>query len=813
MTPRRAALVAAVVLGVALVLVIVAPHAVGRPARTARRQRPRSTRPAGSPTRELSRAESFAAAHPAGLPRRAGARASSSRASSASPGSARGSCGPPAGRSAAAGPARCCSGVFALAVIGRLVTLPLSAYGEVVRHRYGLSTRSWGLWIRDVAVSTGIDAGLTALGLLALVFLARKAPRTWWAWGAVGAAGLVVAGSFLWPVVIEPAFNTLRVDAGRAAAHRPARAGRRERHPGRGRAGVRRLPADHGAQRLRLRVRVDPADRRLRHGPRPAHRRRGRVDRRPRARPRRQRRRPHRHPHRRPRRRGRGRRCSGGCSPRGCSAGPEPSRSATRGWCPCCCSSSPWAAWSSAPVQNLVSRHVEARADVHALDLTDDPDTFIEMQRGLATTNLADPDPPGAWQWFFGSHPTLAAAGGPRRGLGGAAGPVTRTLVVTNDFPPRQGGIQTFVAALLERRPPDSLVVLASRSPGWEDHDAALPYPVVRRPTAMLLPTPATARAAADLARRHGCDSAFFGAAAPLGLIAPALRAAGVGHLVGATHGHETGWVALPGSRQLMQRIAGRLDVLTYISEYTRERLAPALGARTRLAQLSPGVDVDRFTPGLDGTPVRRRHGLGDAPVVVCVSRLVARKGQDVLVAALAARAGPPSRRPAAARRRRPGRAEAAARDRRPRTAGLRRPHRCGAARPSCRRTTPPATSSRCRAGPAGRVWTSRGSGWSSSRRPPAACRWWPAPPAARRRRCRRASPGTSSSRGRPTPSRRRSPTCSTTRRAGRRWARPGRAWVEQRWSWTTIAATFADLLEKHGPAARGAAGPHCQRA
>jgi phosphatidylinositol alpha-1,6-mannosyltransferase len=91
--------------------------------------------------------------------------------------------------------------------------------------------------------------------------------------------------------------------------------------------------------------------------------------------------------------------------------------------------------------------------------------------------------------------------------------------------------------------------------------------------------------------------------------------------------------VALPGARQLLQRIAGDLDVLTYISEYTRGRLAPALGGRTRLAQLSPGVDVDRFTPGADGASVRRRHGLGEAPVVVCVSRLVARKGQDVLVA------------------------------------------------------------------------------------------------------------------------------------------------------------------------------------
>ncbi len=211
---------------------------------------------------------------------------------------------------------------------------------------------------------------------------------------------------------------------------------------------------------------------------------------------------------------------------------------------------------------------------------------------------------------------------------------MSRTLVVTNDFPPRQGGIQTFVAALLERRPPETLVVLASRSPGWEQHDAGLPYRVVRRPTGMLLPTPATARAAAALAAEHGCDTAFFGAAAPLGLLAPGLRAAGVRHLVGATHGHETGWVALPGARQLMRRIAGGLDVVTCISAYTRGRLEPALGGRTRLAQLSPGVDVDRFTPSVDGTVVRRRYGLGEAPVVVCVSRLVPRKGQDVLVAA-----------------------------------------------------------------------------------------------------------------------------------------------------------------------------------
>jgi STE24 endopeptidase len=60
------------------------------------------------------------------------------------------------------------------------------------------------------------------------------------------------------------------------------------------------------------------------------------------------------------------------------------------------------------PVQNGVSRHVEARADVHALDLTRDPGAFAAMQRDLAGSNLNDPDPPAAWQWFFGSHPTVS---------------------------------------------------------------------------------------------------------------------------------------------------------------------------------------------------------------------------------------------------------------------------------------------------------------------------------------------------------------------------------------------------------------------
>ncbi|SDO79332.1 phosphatidylinositol alpha-1,6-mannosyltransferase [Klenkia soli] len=209
---------------------------------------------------------------------------------------------------------------------------------------------------------------------------------------------------------------------------------------------------------------------------------------------------------------------------------------------------------------------------------------------------------------------------------------LTRTLVVTNDFPPRQGGIQTFVAALLDRVPPADVVVLASTSAGAAEHDAGLPYRVVRLPTAMLLPTPRTGRVAADLVREHRAETVVFGAAAPLGLLAPGLHRAGATRSIGITHGHETGWVALPVGRQLLQRIASGVDVLTYISDFTRGKLAPALAPRAELRQLSPGVDTARFHPGADGAGVRERYGLGQAPVVVCVSRLVRRKGQDVLV-------------------------------------------------------------------------------------------------------------------------------------------------------------------------------------
>ncbi|SNR34286.1 M48 family metallopeptidase [Blastococcus mobilis] len=406
MTARRAALAAAVVLGIAFAVVIAVrtpwvplPDPVGG--------RTPVDPTAGLSEAQLNRAESFAAAlRPASLISlllgltvsavlgltRAGARLVRAVARPLGGGWVW----------------QVLLGVLALAVIGRLATLPLAAYGEVVRHRYGLSTRSWGLWLRDVAVSTAIDAGLTALGLLALVWLARRAPRTWWAWAGAGAAAFVVVGSFLWPVLIEPAFNRFQPLA-----------------EGRLRSDLLQLAEENGTPVQDVLVsdasrrttalnayvsgfgttrRVVVYDTVLERLPDEqiesivAHEL-GHVandD------------------------------VLTGTLMGALGAG---AGVAALGWL----LSSPTllrragaegpgdprvvplalflitvGTLLSAPVQNGVSRHVEARADVHALDLTDDPEAFVAMQQDLAASNLSDPDPPGVWHWFFGSHPTVA---------------------------------------------------------------------------------------------------------------------------------------------------------------------------------------------------------------------------------------------------------------------------------------------------------------------------------------------------------------------------------------------------------------------
>ena len=98
-------------------------------------------------------------------------------------------------------------GTVALMVIGRLATLPLDVQSERVLRRYGLSTQTWATWLVDVVKGIGVSAAMTGLVLVCVLGLVRLAPRTWWAWGALATAGLVVAGSFVYPLLVEPVFN------------------------------------------------------------------------------------------------------------------------------------------------------------------------------------------------------------------------------------------------------------------------------------------------------------------------------------------------------------------------------------------------------------------------------------------------------------------------------------------------------------------------------------------------------------------------------------------------------------------------------
>jgi STE24 endopeptidase len=298
--------------------------------------------------------------------------------------------------------------VAVLVVLGRVVLLPLSVWSEVVLLRYGVSTASWGLWVRDLAVSTAFGVGTTALVVLLLVGVARRAPRTWWAWGAGVAAALVVAGSFLWPVVLEPAFNRftpmaagpLRSDL-LALAERNgtpvddvlvADASRRTTSLNAYVSGLgstrrivvydtvlRSLPDDQIESIVAHELGHVSADDVLTGTLmgalgavagvaalgwiltwRPLLRRAG---------------------------------ADGPGDPRVVPALLFVVAAATL---------------VATPVQDLVSRQLEARADLHALDLARDPAAFTAMQQRLAQASLAQPEPPRVWHLLFGDHPTEA---------------------------------------------------------------------------------------------------------------------------------------------------------------------------------------------------------------------------------------------------------------------------------------------------------------------------------------------------------------------------------------------------------------------
>jgi phosphatidylinositol alpha-1,6-mannosyltransferase len=209
----------------------------------------------------------------------------------------------------------------------------------------------------------------------------------------------------------------------------------------------------------------------------------------------------------------------------------------------------------------------------------------------------------------------------------GAVLAVPSTLIITNDFPPRVGGIESFVSELCRLLDHD-VVVYASGSAGAAASDHDRPFPIIRDGP-LLLPTPRVAARATALLREFGSTRVIFGAAAPLGLLAPSLRRAGAQQILGLTHGHETWWAQVPAARRLLRRIGDSCDHLTTISGYTERRIASGLSpsARARLLRLAPPVDVQRFRPPA-------RPGIRSAGRCIAVARLIPQKGVEALLQA-----------------------------------------------------------------------------------------------------------------------------------------------------------------------------------
>lgn len=311
-------------------------------------------------------------------------------------------------------------GGLAVVLLAEVITLPLAAWRHTIVVRYGISTQGWGAWAVDVAKSYAVGAVIGGLALLGFYTVVRLAPRWWWAFGAAGAAVLVVLLSFVLPVVVEPIFNKfapmaqgpLRTEL-MALAERdgvPVRdvlvadASRRTR-------AVNAYVSGFGPTRrivvydtMLTEATPDEVVSVVAHEL--GHAKEGDVV-------------------------------------TGTVIGALGTAAAVvllyllGFWTPLLRLAGVGsigepraiglllavvavAGLVAGPAQAFVSRHIEARADAHALTLTGDPDTFESMQRRLGSVNLSDPDPP-AWEHaLFASHPStvqrMAAARAYARG-------------------------------------------------------------------------------------------------------------------------------------------------------------------------------------------------------------------------------------------------------------------------------------------------------------------------------------------------------------------------------------------------------------
>lgn len=216
---------------------------------------------------------------------------------------------------------------------------------------------------------------------------------------------------------------------------------------------------------------------------------------------------------------------------------------------------------------------------------------------------------------------------------------MNKILLVTNDLGPRAGGIESFVLSLVERVPKGCLIIYTSTQKGCAPFDAQLlerfGAVVIRDRTKILLPTPRVNHRAVKILKQYQIKTVWFGAAAPLALMAKQLRTSGATNIVALSHGHEIWWAKIPILKQLLRKIIKDVDHLGYLGQFTKGEIVKASNQIDKFVQIAPGIDTDHFMPKSARADLIKKYRLEDRRVIVSVGRLVHRKGQDKLIESL----------------------------------------------------------------------------------------------------------------------------------------------------------------------------------